>query len=551
MKILGLDVGTKRIGVAKADTEVKIATPDTTISVDGNELREIARLARLYDTHFFVVGLPRNNQGVETEQSVYSRNFANTLKQAIPEAVIRFQDESLTSVEAEERLKRRKKRYAKGEIDAEAAAIILQDFIESVTNPEQIESEVGAPPIPASTTIPEGWEIDAQAHQSPPEPPEAPSNNQPVIVPEKGEKPVKMAKKHAKLPLIGGGIAVLVVFCLLGAFLWYRGALKPVVAQNCEGETTGDCQIINLTVEEGDTSGAIAKVLEENGLVRSALAFQLYARTHGMAESFKTGTYYLQRSLSVPELAETLMNGPKEEVFTLMLKPGETLMDLKAMLLEEGYSETEIDNALSKTYDLPLLKDKPAGVSLEGYLYGDTYEFYKGESVENIVRTLLEQMSAVIAENNLETAWARQELSVHEALTLASIVQKESLNNAEDYAKVAQVFLTRLHQGLKLGSDVTTQYALDLIDPERQIYSDNAAALTVDSPYNTRKYAGLPPGAISSPSLKAMQAVGNPADSSYLYFLTGDDGVMYYSYTESEHNQNAALHCQELCNISL
>ena len=94
-------------------------------------------------------------------------------------------------------------------------------------------------------------------------------------------------------------------------------------------------------------------------------------------------------------------------------------------------------------------------------------------------------------------------------------------------------------------------YALDTIDPDRETYSDNEAALGVDSCYNTRLYFGLPCGPISNPGLTALQAVANPSDTAYLYFLTGDDGVMYYSSTEEEHNLNAALHCSEFCNISL
>ena len=131
MRIISLDVGEKRIGVARADSSVRIAVPVTTIEVNGSEFDEIARIMKLYSTNFAVLGLPRSNEGNETAQSVYVRNFARTLGEKIPDIKIRFQDESLTSVEAEKRLKARKKTYEKGEIDAEAAAIILQDFIES------------------------------------------------------------------------------------------------------------------------------------------------------------------------------------------------------------------------------------------------------------------------------------------------------------------------------------------------------------------------------------------------------------------------------------
>ena len=121
MKIIGLDVGTKRIGVARADSTTRIAVPSGFILVDGSEWQEIARLARLYGTSWFVLGLPRSNEGNETKQSLYVRQFSKRLLKEVPDAKIRFQDESLTSVEAENRLKSRKKNYEKGDIDSEAA----------------------------------------------------------------------------------------------------------------------------------------------------------------------------------------------------------------------------------------------------------------------------------------------------------------------------------------------------------------------------------------------------------------------------------------------
>ena len=111
--------------------------------------------------------------------------------------------------------------------------------------------------------------------------------------------------------------------------------------------------------------------------------------------------------------------------------------------------------------------------------------------------------------------------------------------------------MSRLTYGIPLGSDVTVTYALDVLDPNREIYSDNQAALKVDSCYNTRLYGGLPCGPISNPGLSALLAVAEPTDTAYLYFLTGDDGLMYYSHTEAEHVRNIYSHCQVLCNISL
>ncbi len=145
MKILALDVGEKRIGVARADSTTRIAVPVGFIAVDGSEWQEIAKTARLNNTNFFVLGLPRSNEGNETAQSLYVRNFAKVLVEKVPGIKIRFQDESLTSVVAEERLKSRKKRYEKGEIDAEAASIILQDFLETFTVEKMAQEEAQNP----------------------------------------------------------------------------------------------------------------------------------------------------------------------------------------------------------------------------------------------------------------------------------------------------------------------------------------------------------------------------------------------------------------------
>lgn len=442
MRVLGLDVGEKRIGVAKADSDTRIAVPLTTIEVDGNEWQEIARLTSTQNTTFFVVGMPRSNEGNQTQQSLYVRNFAKTLIEKLPGAKIRFQDESLTSVEAENRLKARKKPYEKADIDAEAAAIILQDFLESFQSP------TSTPPAPTNLI----------------------------------EKEVKKVKRKGKRVITWiSSISVFIILALMavGGFFWMK---------------------------------------------------ELRARER--AEHYK-------------ELESQMV----AEVFNFTIRPGETIMDVKKHLIEAGYSAEEVEAAFNATYDYDFLADRPAGASLEGYLYGETIEFYKTATVTEIINTFLKEMGRIISENDLVNRYSAKGLSLYQGITLASVVQKEA--KEADMPTVAQVFLTRLNYGIPLGSDVTVSYALDLIDPNRGDHQDNQAALQVDSCYNTRKNGGLPCGPISNPGLSALLAVAEPSDTSYLYFLTGDDGVMYYSYTEAEHNSNAARHCQALCSVSL
>lgn len=463
MKIIGLDIGTKRIGVARADSTTRIAIPSGFINVDGSEWKKIEKIAKLYSTNWFVLGLPRSNEGNETKQSQYVRSFAKELLTKIPDAKIRFQDESLTSVEAEERLKSRKKNYEKGEIDAEAATIILQDFLESFNG--------GSGTPSSSETLSQNPLQNLQ-------------NNVKAVGKKEADK-VKMGAKKTK----------------------HKMKKWPIF-------------LVLLLVVAGCVGGffIVQKIREKNAEERR----KEYARIE----------------------AEM-----KAEVFDFTIKPGETIFDIKKHLVEAGYNAEEVDKAFDAEYDFDFLRKRPAGTSLEGYLYGETYEFYKGVPVEDILTKYLEKMGQVISENNLEARYAEHDLTLFEGITLASVVQKES--PAGEHATVAQVFLTRLSYGIPMGSDVTVTYALNMVDPDRTIYRDNQAALKIDSCYNTRLHGGLPCGPISNPSLPALLAVAEPSDTSYLYFLTGDDGLMYYSTTESGHLQNAASYCQKLCNLVL
>lgn len=505
MKILGLDVGEKRIGVAKVDTATKIAIPVCTVEVNGTEFDEIAKIARLNNTNLFVLGLPRSNEGNETKQSAFARNFGKTLLKKIPGSKINFQDESLTSVEAETRLKARKKNWEKGEIDAEAASIILQDFIENF-NPEKQKEESVKPKK------------------------------------EKNKKKKSVMKRIVSIIIT---LAVIAAACG-GLVFWYFDSLTPVV-KNCDDNRCPDMEFI---IHEGATIDAIVDDLNRAELIKSQFFFKVNIKLNYGDKALKSGKYILNKGMSANQIVETIINGSNgSNVFTFTVLPGETIFDVKKKLLDVGYSNEAIDAALNKNYDSPILSDKK-GDTIEGYLFGETYEFFNDDSVEKIIETFISGMEAVVEDNQLIEKFAARGLSLYEGITLASIVQKEA--KTADQPTVAQVFFKRLAEGLPLGSDVTVTYALDKQNPNRN-RDDTAVgdAINIDSPYNTRKNTGLPAGPISNPGISALLAVANPSDTDYYYFLTGDDGKMYYSYTEDEHNQNARLYCQVLCSVSL
>lgn len=585
MRIIGLDVGTKRIGVAKADTSVRIAIPNGYVLVNGQEIPEILRIARLNDTNFFVVGLPRSNDGNETAQSAYARKFADTLAASMPGARIYFQDESLTSVVAEERLKKRKKNFEKGEIDAEAASIILQDFIEHYAAklaqnaaskiPNQLVNPVAEmnPSFSPASTLgsPEVQSIINEPTKSESESSESP---RPV---KSSEKPMKKVKRI----LLSLFILIFLAGLFGGGYYWY--SLQPVSSANCrfdsakaaaesnEKEANSACEYQTIEISAGESVKQIASDLKQADLIRNPFAFELYARINNLHAKLKTGKYSFRKTMSARAIAKQLVNGVvSSDVFNLTILPGTNLLGDKGKsqtgIIHQfrtlGYSEEEINQALTKHYDNPILKglyadetklsepDIPVKLALEGYLYGETYQFYNHEKLENVITTILNQFNDVVVSNQLEEKFKARGLSLRRGIILASIIQKEA--HTEDMPGVSMVFQNRLRQGIALGSDVTSTYAADIVGIDRTT-ATNADILAVNSLYNTRKFPGLPPGPIAVPSKAALLAVAEPDNSkaSMLYFLTGDDGLMYYSSTDAEHNQKIRDHCQKLCKVQI
>ena len=567
MKIIGLDVGTVRIGVARADTATKIAIPDGFINVNGQEISEIQRKLRLYNSNILVMGMPRSNNGNQTAQSEFVKQFAKQVAATIPGLKIYFQDESLTSVEAERRLKARKNNYQKGEIDAESASIILQDFIERM----QVALNNQQSLSPASL----GEANNTSNNQNP----ASNFTKEEEVANSKSSK--KQPKKKSFIKKIIIAMVILLSIASLGvfgAYAWYEKQLaapksfsckfnSPAAAATSEGsEENPDCHYQKFEIKTNQTISNIAENLKKAGLIRSDFAFKTYLKLSSKSAKIKAGTYSLRANLSAKEIVEQMEKGvASSEVFNLTVLPGETLKEIKQKLIKLGYLSEQIDTALLKKYDSPVLKGlydsegkltnpaQPANVALEGYLYGETYQFYKGETVEHIFETMINQLNSVVVANNIEEKFQKRGFTLREGLILASIIQKEA--HSEDMPGVSMVFQNRLKIGMTLGSDVTATYAADLVNPsrDRNDPNNNLRVLETDNLYNTRKHTGLTPGPICSPGITAILAVAEPDENkkSMRYFLTGDDGKMYYSVTDSEHTQKIRDYCQKLCSVGL
>ena len=348
------------------------------------------------------------------------------------------------------------------------------------------------------------------------------------------QTPVEPSKKRKKLKVVLWSLFALILLVVLGAaaaFGWYTLSLEPVSPGN---ETRTRVEIVS-----GSSPSQIGQLLEEKKLIRSSSAFDIYTRLTETRNKLQAGTYSLSPSESTKAIVDHLVAG-KVDQFSLTFLPGATLAQNRVGLIASGYSESEVDAALEKKYDHPLFATKPEAADLEGYIYGETYKFDSSSTVEDILKKTFDHYYEVLTKSNLIEGFQKQDLTLYEGITLASIIQRE-VPTAKDQKQVAQVFLSRLSIGMMLGSDVTYQYAAKKLGVP--------PTPSLDSPYNTRKYAGLPPGPIATPGLSAMQAVASPAAGDYLFFLSGDDDVTYFGRTDAEHQANIQNHCQKKCLI--
>ncbi len=358
-------------------------------------------------------------------------------------------------------------------------------------------------------------------------------NNQPGLAKVSRRK----SRKLRVFMIILSTILLVAVMIFGGLYSWYQSQLSPVTA-----DTT---KHVRLTIKPGMTPAEIANLLEKSSVIRSSLAFTIYTKLSGTENNLKAGAYDLHPSKSTPSIVDHLVEG-KSDTFRVTFLPGDTVSNGKKVLLSLDFTQAQIDSAFSKNYTSPLFDGKPAGMGLEGYLYGETVEFRSDASVSDVLQRFFDEFEKFVIDNNLVASFKKQGLNLYQGITLASIVQRETAGDGSgeatnDQRQVARVFLNRMKAGMNLGSDVTYQYAAKImgVQPDPKL----------DSPYNTRIHAGLPPGPIATPGNSSLLAVANPGKNNYLFFLSGDDEKMHYATTDEQHQQNVADFCHTKCSI--
>jgi UPF0755 protein len=306
---------------------------------------------------------------------------------------------------------------------------------------------------------------------------------------------------------------ILIAGLVFGALVWYQNNLEPVSDSNEE---------VLVTILIGASTTEIGELLESKGLIRSETSFNIYTRLNDFRGKIQAGGYKLSPSLSTKEIVDKLVSGDvATDLFTIL--PAQRIDQIRAAFIKAGFSETEVNDALNaRNYNgHPALEDKPLSSNLEGYLYPDSYQKTTTTTAKEIVQSALDETAEALTDE-LKAEFKQEGLNMYEAVTLASIIERE-VNNAEDRAMVAQVFLKRYREGISLGSDPTALYGALLFDLEPSVFAD--------TPYNTRLYEGLPPGPINNVSTESLRALAFPASTNYLFFVSGDDGKTYFSNT--------------------
>lgn len=325
-------------------------------------------------------------------------------------------------------------------------------------------------------------------------------------------------------------IAVLITFPFVPILLYQYGINEPAPTN----------KTIEIDIKPGSSVSEIAFDLKDAGLINSPALFKAYLKINNLESNMQAGVYEIPPMTSLKELVNILQYGRNDVVTTYY----------------EGWRVEQLAQMLDKEFKNVDYKEfVMAARDYEGYLFPDTYYFTVDSTQDEIIQTLKttfeQKTSDLLSKKSLQKA----ELTKEEAVILASIIEREAIKY-EDRQIIAGILISRLRQGAKLEADATTQYAVALEKHcqtevckeglEKEYLEDikwwpqnlTKDDLNYDSPYNTRKVAGLPPTPISSFSLSALESVLNHVETDYYFYLTDAKGVTHYAETLDEHNNN-------------
>jgi len=322
------------------------------------------------------------------------------------------------------------------------------------------------------------------------------------------------------------------VLTIIASVYTYKNIWTPI--------DSNDTAEIMITIHLGDTAKDIATTLKSKGLIRDKDLFYLYTRLTGATQNIEAGNYNLNKSMNIPRIIDEF-NYPISSEISFTIQEGLTVSQIDDKLTNVGLiNDGDFETAVKSfdNYDSYWFLDSKAigdiEFPLEGYLYPDTY-FVDGINFDS--NTLIEKMLGNFESKFeiIKSDFENQDRTLQDVITMASILQME-VRTPKDYTLIAGILWKRLDEGWHIGADATIIYVTKNQDIT---YQD----LDIDSPYNTRKFVGLPPGPISNPDIEHIKATLSPTESDYWFYLTTlDTGEVKYAHNNEEHNQNKALY---------
>ena len=319
-------------------------------------------------------------------------------------------------------------------------------------------------------------------------------------------------------------VVFVIIVAGVGAAVMYRRITQPYRGY------AGAEQFVDIPTGSGSSS--IGDRLVAGGVIRDRATYRLALWLSGEGRHLKAGEYRFDRAMTPFDVIDKLARGDVY-VIHLTLPEGLTIAEMARLFESHGFGpasafvEAANNAALVRDFD-------PAAKDLEGYLFPETYALPRKTDADKLIRMMVARFEHVFTPELRQAAASRQ-LSVRQAVTLASIVERETAR-AEERPLVAAVFVNRLKLRMPLQTDPTVIYALQ----RAGAYTGNLRRddLAFDSPYNTYRYPGLPPGPIASPGRASLDAAVHPADADFLYFVSRNDGSHEFARTLDEHNRN-------------
>lgn len=335
-----------------------------------------------------------------------------------------------------------------------------------------------------------------------------------------------------------GSIALVIVLTISG-FVW--------VSRTASASPGTSTTPVEFTINPGEGVREVSDKLKQRNLIVSEQAWTLYVVLTGRRSALLAGEYTLNQSMTGREIATILADGKVDanEVSVKILegwtsKQIAAELDKKNVVASEDFltavATTDSRTILPDTY-YAFLTDKPATANLEGFLFPDTYRFFEDTTASQVLKKFLDNFGQKFT-TTMQAAAKANNRTTFEIVTMASILEAE-LRTDTDRAKASDLFWRRLDIGMALQSDATVNYITGKGRAQPSI-----ADTQVDSPYNTYKYPGLPPGPIGNPGVSALRAAVNPSPNPYYYYLNAPDGTTYFAETYEQHLANKAKYLQ-------